>query len=83
MSDLKTQTLSYDDSDEPAIVICQGHVDAETFNKAFKNEGWSDESDYTDEMLTHGYGYFTRGIFRCFPTKEKPHYEPYTYVDWD
>ena len=57
MSDLKTRTLGaagINDGGDPAITICDGHVDVKTFNKAFENEGWK-PSDIEEGELIHGW----------------------------
>lgn len=55
---LKTQTLMQ--GDNPAWVLCPGHVDIKTFNKAFKAEGWSGAGDYKKEDIFYEYWTFNR-----------------------
>jgi hypothetical protein len=81
---LKTRTLHREsDPDNPAIVVCDGHVTADEFNKAFKAEGWDRESDYTQEDLTHGYSAFQANGFERVTTQNIKGTKPVTYVHWD
>lgn len=56
---LKTATLCM--GGDPVHVVCMGHVDAKTFNKAFKAEGWDTSNRYKNSELKYIYGYWTKG----------------------
>lgn len=82
--ELKTITLGMDDN--PSVVICPGHVDVKTFNKAYKSEGWGDIGTYKQDDLKYVY---------CIekPLKKGSRYKqvapnvegakPYTWTSWD
>lgn len=38
-------TITIGGSKTPTTILCEGHVDAATFNKAFKEEGWEGGAD--------------------------------------
>lgn len=81
---LKTITLGSDGN--PSVVICPGHVDAKTFNKAFVAEGW-DADSYKQDVLK--YVYCIEKHLKSGITKFKqvaPNVEgakPYTWTSWD
>ncbi len=85
---LKTQTLS-DETDNPVLVACPGHVTEEEFNQAFENEGWSSPSDYSfnDEYNPIRHEYWVTGKNEgdawSQSTKDDPKAEPVTIVNWD
>jgi len=84
MKTLKTMTLCIQDN--PISVICPGHVNLKTFNRAFKAEGWSDIGDY--EKVEYIYGVKIparkRGEwkFKQVPPETKGA-KPYTWTSWD
>ena len=75
----KTITLG---RDEPSTIVCRGHVLAPEFNKAFKNEGWSDAGSYTNKELAHVWGKKLKTRIR-FSALKKPGLQPYTVTSWD
>lgn len=50
---LKTITLG--SAGNPSVVICPGHVDVKTFNKATKAEGWKGGLEYKQKVLQYVY----------------------------
>lgn len=84
---LKTTTLMR--HHDPVSVICPGHVDAKTFNQAFKNEGWKSPGQYKQADLK--YIYMTK---RKSKNPDYTHFfkqvspsvkgaKPYTSTSWD
>jgi hypothetical protein len=53
MTELTTVTIGGED--DPTFSLCEGHVDQETFNKAFVEEGWSESDGFDQELLAHEY----------------------------
>lgn len=49
------KTITLLNGDNPTQVICAGHIDAKTFNKAFKAEGWDSQGDYKQKELKFVY----------------------------
>jgi len=86
MKKLKTSTLCTSSGD-PVTVVCPGHVDAKTFNQAFKNEGWSERGSYSKDDIKYIYGIFVPkkdGEFTfkmCSPTKVGA--KKFTWTSWD
>lgn len=77
---LKTKTLGT--KDQPAFVICDGHVDVKTFNKAFKSEGWSEVGKWDKKQIDYVYGFEGKcGFSLCEPNKLKA--KKYTVAHWD
>lgn len=82
MTKLKTQTLG--NNGMPSLIVCEGHVDSEVFNLAFRNEGWSSSCDKDDDCLKHVYGKFIGGAqFVYGDEKYTDETLPYTIADWD
>jgi len=55
INELETITLGgRHEDDDPTYTICPGHVDAKTFKKAWKKEGWS-PSDTDQNELSYEY----------------------------
>lgn len=81
---LKTMTLGHDDN--PGIVICPGHVNAKTFNKAFRAEGWSGDGTYKQDDLQYVYCKATKMKNGTRYTKVTPEHKdakPFTWTSWD
>lgn len=78
---LKTITLS-DKTDDPLCVICPGHVDHKTFNKAFKEEGWNDIGHFRQDCLAYVYMIKTKDIYKKVPPSKKGA-KPFTWTPWD
>lgn len=83
---LKTMTLTF--QGDPTHVICPGHVDQKTFNKAFKAEGWS-SAGYKGKDLQYIYArvkdHPTKPEYFNFKVVSPSHPEakPFTIVNWD
>jgi hypothetical protein len=82
---LKTMTLGNDteDDDSPTLVVCEGHVDAKTFNEAFFNEGWSGKGEWSDDDLKYIWGCFEGDTFIQCELKYSTETKPYTVTYWD
>jgi hypothetical protein len=52
--ELKTFTLGLDNSEDPVISLCPGHVDFPTFDAAFGRE-WQGDPITKDSELRHEY----------------------------
>jgi len=89
-TELKTNSVGgyYDDDgelidDTPTHVICEGHVDAETFNQAFQNEGWSDPGTWTDKDLKHTYAVLVNDMWYWDRKPDEPNAFKATVTTWD
>jgi len=84
-TDLKTQTLGAQDSDNdsPSITLCQGHLTPAQFNKAFKNEGW-DSDGFDEGSIKHGFAEHGEedGTWRLQGAKTSKTV-PVTYARWE
>lgn len=76
---LKTITLGVDN---PTFVICPTHVDAKTFNKAFKAEGWSEQGNYAQSDLRYIYMIKSGSNYKeCSPSAKGA--RRFTFTSWD
>lgn len=91
--DLNEQTITLGSADNPHVTIMLGHVDAVTFDKAWKKEGWSGAlSDKPDEEEIKNFNEGIRfGYGKLNKEEEKFYYgleekdegaEPITIMDW-
>jgi hypothetical protein len=67
--ELKTITLG--DGDSPSVSICNGHVNANTFAKALKAEGWSGDRISKNDLT---YEYWIR-LKRSWKRSEQADYK--------
>ncbi len=54
MKEMKTITIG-DETGNPTYSLCPGHVDAKTFAKAYRAEGWDGFDDPDENDLSHEY----------------------------
>ena len=95
--DLTKQTVSLGDESGPVVSLMKGHVDAMTYVKAFREEGWdANHPEPTEEEwkemaesekgeLVHTYGKFNpegNGSWRWNLTKDDEGAEPVTVRYW-
>lgn len=78
--ELKTITLGY--AGNPTLVVCPGHVDIKTFNKATKAEGWQGGLQYTKDDLNYEYGIMTEKKYKRVAPSHKEA-KPFTTCPWD
>lgn len=79
---IKDETLTLGHDDEPTLTIMLGHVKADAFNKAYKKEGWTEEGEWLDSDLTHGWACWVDEKFVQSEVKTDEADEPYTWVGW-
>jgi hypothetical protein len=80
METLKTFTLG-DDDDNPLRSLCPGHVDAQTFTKAWIAEGWDSEGTFDSGDLRHEW-WVNNGETWKVSTEGVPGAQAVTVMDW-
>lgn len=78
---VKTFTLLDNDS-IPVVSILEGHHDIDTFNLAFKNEGWISDP-WPEDWISHEY-WINHGMGRwSCSNRSDPKAIPVTVAGWD